>query len=158
MNTTTGRKLTHVRSAGDPSAVLDPPVRSDVSGLPDPPGSTACRFTWGRSPQPSEGQQGLRLKIHNRLGLLGLPLCEQINSFGEGCAYEEAGEPDQPPAPALHTEPDQQAIAVVGELEATGGLGVSWRPWWARRRTSPPSGAGSRTRDCPASTPLADSP
>lgn len=33
---------------------------------------------WGRSPQPSEGQQGLQLGIQDWLGLLRLPLCEQI--------------------------------------------------------------------------------
>ena len=71
----------------------------------------------GRSPQPSEGQQCLQLGIQGWLGLLGLALGEQI--------IEEPGEPDQPPAPALLTEPDQQAIAAGRELKATGGVGVS---------------------------------
>ena len=49
------------------------------------------------------------------LGLLGLPLGEQLNSFGEGCAYEEPGEADQAPAPALLTEPEEQAITAGRE-------------------------------------------
>ena len=71
----------------------------------------------GQKPPQSEGQQGLQLGIQDWLGLLSLPLCEQI--------IEEPGEPDQPPAPALLTEPDQQAIAAGGELKATGSVGVS---------------------------------
>lgn len=71
----------------------------------------------GRSPQPSEGQQGLQLGIQDWLRLLGLALGKQI--------IEEPGEPDQTPAPALFTEPDQQAIAAGRELKATGGVGVS---------------------------------
>jgi hypothetical protein len=49
------------------------------------------------------------------LGLIGLPLGEQLNSFGEGCAYEELSEADQAPAPALLTEPEEQAITARRE-------------------------------------------
>ena len=71
----------------------------------------------GRSPQPSEGQQGLQLGIQDWLGLLRLTLGEQI--------IEEVGEPDQPAAPALFTEPEQQAIAAGRELQPAGGMQMS---------------------------------
>ena len=59
------------------------------------------------------------------LGLIGLPLGEQLNSFGEGCAYEELSEADQAPAPALLTEPEEQAITAGREMKAASGVDVS---------------------------------
>jgi hypothetical protein len=41
------------------------------------------------------------------LGLIGLPLGEQLNSFGEGCAYEELSEADQ--APTQHSSLSQRS-------------------------------------------------
>ncbi len=107
------------RQSSRPPSCVSAQVRDCLAG----PRSSPMRG--GRSPQPSEGQQGLQLGIQDWLWLLSLPLGEQINSFGEGCAYEEPGEPDQTPAPALLTESDQQAIAAGRELKATGGVGVS---------------------------------
>ena len=71
----------------------------------------------GRSPQPSEGQQGLQLWIQDWLGLLSLALGEQI--------IQKPGEPDQPPAPALFAEPVQQPIAAGGEVQPAGGMQVN---------------------------------
>ena len=95
----------------------------------------------GRSPQPSEGQQCLQLWIQGWLRLLGLTLSEQI--------IEEPGEPDQTPAPALLTEPDQQAIAAGRKLKATGGVGVSEGHGGRSAGRHLQHGAGSRTRDDP---------
>ena len=75
------------------------------------------------------------------LGLIGLPLGEQLNSFGEGCAYEELREADQAPAPALLTEPEEQAICWQRK-EGDGRCGRERGPWWAQRRTSPQAGRG----------------
>lgn len=47
----------------------------------------------GRSPQPSEGQQRLQLRINWRLRLLGLALREEI--------IQEPSKADQTPAPAF---------------------------------------------------------
>ncbi len=75
------------------------------------------RLNGGRSPQPSEGQQSLQLRIQDWLGLLGLTLREQI--------IEEPSQADQAPAPAFLAEEKQQAIAAYGEVEPTGGVDVS---------------------------------
>ena len=79
----------------------------------------SCRrwLNGGRSPQPSEGQQSLQLRIQDWLGLLGLTLREQI--------IEEASQADQAPAPAFFAEEVQQAIAARGEMAPAGGVGVS---------------------------------
>jgi len=71
----------------------------------------------GRSPQPSEGQQRLQLGISRRLRLLRLTLGEQI--------IQQSCQPDQPSAPALFTEPEQQAIAAGRELQPAGGMQVN---------------------------------
>ena len=83
---------------------VDAQVRDAVAGL------CRRRLNGGRSPQPSEGQQSLQLRIQDWLRLLGLTLRKQINSFREGCAYEEPGQADQAPAPAFLAEEKQQAI------------------------------------------------
>ena len=108
------------RPEGDPRPRTPKRSAAPVASLPRsamPLLGPQTSAEWGRSPQPSEGQQCLQLWIQGWLRLLGLALGEQI--------IEEPGEPDQPPAPALLTEPDQQAIAAGGELKATGGVGVS---------------------------------
>lgn len=69
-----------------------------------------------RSPQPSEGQQGLQLRIQSRLGLLSLPFDQQI--------IQEPTETHQPPGPVLLAEPVQQAIAAGGEAEPPVGMNV----------------------------------
>lgn len=58
------------------------------------------------------GYRGTRRALMRRL-----PLGEQI--------IQEPGEPDQPSAPALLTEPEQQAIAAGRELKPTSNVGVS---------------------------------
>jgi len=69
----------------------------------------------GPKPPALKGQQSLQLRIQDWLGLLGLPLREQI--------IEEPSQTDQ--APAFLAEEEQQAIAACGEVEPTGGVDVS---------------------------------
>ena len=76
---------------------VDAQVRDAVAGL------CRRRLNGGRSPQPSEGQQSLQLRIEDWLGLLGLTLRAQI--------IEEPSQADQAPAPAFLAEEEQQAIA-----------------------------------------------
>ena len=51
------------------------------------------------------------------LGLLGLPLGEQL--------IKELSEANQAPAPALLTEPEEQAITAGREMKAASGVDVS---------------------------------
>ena len=92
---------------------VDAQVRDAVAGL------CRRRLNGGRSPQPSEGQQSLQLRIQDWLGLLGLTLREQI--------IEEPSQADQAPAPAFLAEEEQQAIAACGEVQPPGGMSVNGR-------------------------------
>ena len=114
----------------------------------DHPRPSAGLRKGGRSPQASEGQQSFQLGIQGWLGLLSLPLDQQI--------IQKPSEANQPPAPAFFAEPIEQAIAAGGEVQPAGGMEVNG----GRSRSKKPdlamadlsagpglqAGRGSRTR------------